>query len=225
MVKKVTWTQRLLPKDKDFINSVLEAYQIGKGLDSKGAALVHFIRNRSGELDTDSEAIIPEILYPDEMDFEATCPFGFLKMISDKYGREEFWHCLKQQGPDSKGQPVKLANGKNKKSIRAICEACQINWQRQPNSIDQIKIAFQKLGEREISSVMHFCIRDALGEGISLSTSNKGHFFCIERGRKVVVKNTCIDKKCPYLITKIVSLDVSETMPYEDTWKMLEDLK
>ncbi|GAI98348.1 unnamed protein product, partial [marine sediment metagenome] len=148
MVKKVAWAQRITLKDKDFINSVLEAYQIGKGLSSKGEALVHFIRNRSGEVGETTEALIPEIHYPGESEFEASCPFGFLKLISDKNGREELWHCLKQQGPDSKGQPVILANGKDKKSILAICEACQINWQREPKSIDRVRIAFQQLGER-----------------------------------------------------------------------------
>ena len=223
-MKKVTWTQRITIKDKDFINSVLEAYQIGKGLSSKGEALVHFIRNRSGEVNETTEALIPEIHYPGECEFEATCPFGFLKFLSDRNGIEELWHCLKQQGPDRKGKPVILADGRNKKSILAICEACQINWQREPNSIDQVRIAFQQLGDREISSLIYFCVRDALGEGIKLSTSDNGQFFCVERGRKVVVKNTCLDKKCPYLITKLISLDVSETLPYKETQKLLGDV-
>lgn len=222
MVKKVTWTQRMLPKDKQFLDSVLDAYKEGKGLKSKGDALVHFVRNRAGEVKEGSEVLIPEIHYPDEKELEATCPFGFLKLLSDRHGREELWHCLKQQGPNSKGQPVILANGRDKKSIRTICEACQVNWQRDPKSIDQVRIAFQQLGEREISSMLYFCLRDALGEGIKLSPSENGQFFCLERGRKVVIKNTCVDKRCPYLATKMISLDVAETIPYQETQKVLE---
>ena len=225
MVKKVVWTQRILPKDKDYLDSVLDAYRIGKGLESKGAALIHFVRNRAGEVDEDSGALIPEIHYPDEKEFEATCPFGFLKLLSDKYGREELWHCLKQQGPNSKGQPVVLANGRDKGSIRTICEACQINWQRDPKNIDQVRIAFQQLGERKISSILYFCLRDALGEGFKLNSSENGQFFCLERGRKVVIKNTCIDKKCPYLATDTISLDLAGTIPYQETQKALEALQ
>ncbi len=224
MARKIPWSQRVTQKDKQFLDSVFDAYRVEKGIKTKAEAFVHFVRNRVGEVQGESDAFIPELFYPDEKEFEATCPFCFLRLISDSYGREELWHCLKQQGLHNKGKPVLLANGKDKKSIRAICEACQINWQRGPKNLEKVRIAFQELGGQEVTSTLYFCVRDALGEGIKLSPTKHGSFFCVERRRKVIVKNTCVEKKCPYLVMKPISLDLSETIPFSEGRKALEAL-
>lgn len=220
---KVAWSQRVLPEDKEFLDDVLEAYQRDKGLDSKGDALVHFVRNRAGMMSGDSETIYPEILYPRDTEFEAICPFGFLKQLVDKKGSEK-WHCLKQQGPDKKGKPVLVADGKDRQSIKAICDTCQINWQRGPSQLDQIRMIFQELGDRKVASMLYFCIRDAAGEGVKLGISEHSRFYCTERSRKVTVKKTCVATGCPYLVQQTVSLSLGETLPFMEARKVLEVL-
>lgn len=225
MAKKVTWSQRMLPKDRDFVDEILENYMTEKGLNSKSDALVRFFRDRVHIEPQDSETIIPEIRYVKDEQFEETCPFGFLKRITGSYGREERWHCLKQQGPDNKGKPVLIADGNDKQSIRTICEACQINWQRKPQKLDQIRIVFQQLGESEITSKLYFCIRDAIDEDIKFSPTEHVSWYCTEKRKKVTIKNTCIANKCPYFVQKIVSLSLSETIPYTEAQKALEVLE
>lgn len=221
MVKTVSFAQRVKPSDKDFLDSVLKDYMKKTNISNKGEALVHLIKNSVSQ---DNGAIIPEIYYPEDESFEATCPFGFLKRITDKQGYEK-WHCLKQQGPDSKGAPVLLGDGEDKNSIKAICEACQINWQRGPRKLDQVRVIFEQLGDREISSKLFFCTRDALGEGIKLSTTENGSFYCTERRRKVIIKTTCIAKTCPFLVQKIVSMHLAEMVPFMEAQKALEILR
>jgi len=225
MVKKVVWTQRVRAKDKEIIDSILEAYMVAKGLDSKGDALVHFIKNRAHiDEGSDSEALIPEIRYPGEAEFEAICPFGYLKRLSVNY-KDEKYYCLKQQGPNRTGKPVLLADGDDKQSIKAICEVCQVNWQTGSRNIDQVRLVFKELGDKEVSSNVYFCIRDAVGEGVKLSPTEKGRFFCIERNRKVTIQNTCIPKACPYLVQKVITLFLGETLPFIDAQKTLEVLE
>jgi len=225
MPKKVVFSLRLLLKDKDFVNEVLENYMTEKGLNAKSDALVRFFRDRVHIQTQDSEAIIPEIHYVEDHQFEETCPFGFLKRITESYGREERWHCLKQQGPDNKGKPVLLADGNDKQSIRAICAACQINWQRKPPKLEQIRIAFQKLGESEITHKLYYCIRDALDEGLKFSETEHVSWYCTEKRKKVTIKNTCMATKCSYFVQKIVSLSLDETIPYAEAQKALEVLE
>lgn len=222
MVKKVTWSQRLEPKDRDFVDQVLSTYQTEKGLENKGEALVHLIKNRVEVSDQDNGVLIPEIHYPDDLHFENTCPFGYLKKITTGPHEFELWSCLKQQGPSKKGKPIVLADGRNKDSIRAICEVCQINWQIDPSKIDQVKLIFKELGDKTLSSILYFCTRDAIGEGIKLSPSDNGRFYCIERNRKVTIKKTCIESACPFLISREINLSVSETTPYVEAQRQLE---
>jgi hypothetical protein len=194
-----------------------------KGISNKGDALVHFVRNRAQITET-TGSFTPEIIYPRDLATEELCPFGFLKKISNKYGRD-LWHCLKQQGPDSKGEPVLLADGEDQTSIRAICEACLIKWQRGPSKLDQVRLAFEQLSQSEITSKLYFCERDILNGELTLSTSENSRIYCRESNKKVTIKRSCIAKNCPYLITKIISLDLIETLPIREAQKALEVLK
>jgi len=225
-LKTVVWSQRIPEKDKDIIDQVLDQYQIEKGLDSKGEALAHFIKNRVevAESERSDGVLIPEIHYPDDLEFEQTCPFGYLKKIATPRHKGELWYCLKQQGPSKKGKPELLADGKDKTSIRKICAACQLTWQADPGKMDQVKMVFQQLGDETLRSTLYFCTRDALGSdpGIKLSPSIKGRFYCIERDKKVTIKNTCIASGCPFLVQRDISLAVGETTPFMEAQKKLE---
>ena len=222
---KVSWGQKIDSEDRDFIDAFIENYRIERGLKSKSDALVHFFRNVVPPDIHDAGTITPEIHYAGDLEFEETCPFGFLKRISDKQGSEELWHCLKQQGPDNKGKPMLLADGRNKQSIRAICDACLTKWQRGPRKLDQVRLVFEQLSQSEITSKLYFCTRDVLNEGIKLSTSEYGIWYCPERDEKITVKNTCIAKNCPFMIQKIISLNLIETLPFKEAQKALEVLK
>jgi hypothetical protein len=223
MSKKVTWGQRIDPEDRDFIDAFIEKYRVEKGLKSKADAFVHYFR-KMVPLSSD-ETMIPEVYSSDDLEFEKTCPFGFLKKISEKQSSDELWHCLKQQGPDSKGRPMLLADGHNKQSIRAICETCQINWQRKPSNLDQFKLIFQKMGDSLVSGPMYLCIRNILEGKLSYSTTEYGKFPCPDsKGDEVTIKHTCKAKTCPNLIKETVTLSHSETFAYVEAEKALEKI-
>lgn len=226
MVKKVSWSQKIRPKDMEYLNFVLEAYQSAKGLDSKGEALVHFVRSRAHieEHKDNSDVLIPEVVFPDDREFETICPFGFLKKINPGgYGGNDKWHCLKNQGPNSKGKPILLANGEDKQSIKAICEVCQLKWQMGPQKIDQVRLMFEEIGDQKISSVMYFCIRPTFDDyAINFSTTENGSWYCPENHKKVTIKHTCMAKGCPFLIKKEIVLNMFETEPYRKALEVLE---
>ena len=99
------------------------------------------------------------------------------------------------------------------------------NWQRGPRNLEQVRLLFEQIEQNVIASEIFFCIRDALGEGVNISTSIKGRFYCIERSRKVTVKQTCIDSGCPYLVRQSINLRLGESLPFIEVNKALEVLK
>ncbi len=156
-------------------------------------------------------------------DIDIICDLGFLQRIIDAKDGAHKWFCLRASGPDRKGKPILMGDGRDQTTINKLCQACRDGWswrQSQKLSADHIK-AIKRFGDAELEAHIWAC-NNPEAPYSQLSLDPKHPFYCSKTNRRETQDKKCRVEPCDYFFHQVTKITVKDTPQYEELQKQLE---
>lgn len=228
MSEKKVFSVKFNEAQKEYSNDVLSKAKDIFGTETKGESLFKIIEQWAETTLAEGDPI-QENLTPIPDQLEDMCALDFLQKIIDPKSGLRLWFCLKNQGPNMKGKPLLMADGKDRESIQKLCASCKtaFGWREERSKQGKATAAIKKFGDMPIDVILTSCIHPA-NNALLVNLGTHGTFYCRLKDDLVNLQRTCkpnqVDQ-CEYLYITKAQIPLKDTEGYKELAKQLEELK